>query len=319
MKALVINKYGGPEQLQLQEVPIPERKKKEVLVRVNYAGVNPVDYKVRNGMIRIITGRKFPKILGGDIAGIVEQTDLSSDFKLGQKVFAMLSLKGGGYAEYVSVKDKNLCLIPYNIDLEQAAGYPLAALTAYQAIQNCGGIRPNFKVLVNGASGGVGAFAVQLAKAMGATVTGVCSTQNVDFVKRIGASHVIDYTKQDFSKNSSKYHIIIDAVAKSSFSKCQKIMEKNGHYVTTLPNLEVFWNGLFNFARSRKAKVIAVKPDGKDLAVIATYISKGLLRVNIQETFPLENGARAHQLLETERVRGKLVLDCINYHQTKSE
>jgi len=318
MKALVINKYGGPEQLQFQDVPIPERKKKQILVRVNYAGLNPVDYKVRKGMIRLITGCKFPKILGGDIAGTVEQTELSSGFMLGQKVFAMLSLKGGGYAEYVSVKEKNLCIIPDNIDLEQAAGYPLAALTAYQAIKKCGGIRPNFRVLVNGASGGVGAFAVQLAKAMGATVTGVCSTQNVDFVKKLGASHVVDYTQQDFTKNGSKYHIIIDAVAKSSFSRCRKVLAKGGHYITTLPSIAIFINGLFNFSRTKKAKLIAVKPDGKDLAVIATYISKGLLRVNIQETFPLEKGAQAHQLLETERVRGKLVLDCINCRQPQS-
>ncbi len=313
MRVLVINKYGGPEQLHIQEVPMPERKKKEVLVRVHCAGVNPVDYKVRNGMIRLLTGRKFPKILGGDIAGTVEQTDLNSDYRLGQRVFAMLSLKGGGYAEYVSVKEKNLCLIPENIDFGQAAGYPLAALTAYQAIRKCGGIRPNFRVLVNGASGGVGIFAVQLAKAMGASVTGVCSSNNVDFVKKLGASHVIDYTQQDFTKNSSKYHIIIDAVAKSSFSKCKNILEKNGQYITTLPSFEIFLTGLLNFSRSKKARLIAVKPNGKDLAVIATYISKGLLRINIQETFALENGARAHQLLETERVRGKLVLDCVRY------
>lgn len=310
MKALVINNYGGPEQLQLQDVPKPNRKKKEVLVRVNYAGLNPVDYKVRKGMIRLITGRKFPKILGSDIAGTVEQTDMNSDYRLGQRVFAMLSLKGGGYAEYVSVKEKNLCLIPDNIDFEQAAGYPLAALTAYQAIKKCGGIRPNFRVLVNGASGGVGAFAVQLAKAMGASVTGVCSTKNVDFVKKIGASHVIDYTQQNFTKNSSKYHIIFDAVAKSSFAKCKNILEKNGNYITTLPSLEIFLTSLLNIARSRKAKLIAVKPDGRDLSVIATYISKGLLRVNIQETFALEQGSKAHKLLETERVRGKLVLSC---------
>ncbi len=204
MKALAINQYGGPEELQMAEVALPIPGRGEVLVRVHAAGVNPVDYKIRNGSLRWVTGRKFPRILGGDIAGVVEQAGKKSRYKPGDKVFAMLNISGGGYAEFAVVKESQLCPIPGVISMEDAAATPLAALTALQALRIGGEVNKDDHILINGASGGVGTFAVQIAKALGAHVTAVCSSKNVDFVQSLGADVVIDYTKEDFNKGKTK-------------------------------------------------------------------------------------------------------------------
>ncbi len=311
MKALVINQFGGPEQLRIQETPIPGRGKGEVLVRVHAAGVNPVDFKIRNGSMKFIAGKSFPRILGGDIAGVVEQADEKSEFRTGDKVFAMLNIKGGGYAEFVSVKERQLCRIPEGLKMAEAAATPLAALTAYQALKKGGDIKPGDRVLVNGASGGVGHFAVQIAKAQGAYVTGVCSTRNTEFVRDLGADQVIDYITDDFTRQKTTYNKVFDAVAKSSFIKCRKIMDKEGNYITTLPNKGLFLFQSLNFTRDKKAGFIMVKPSGGDLQIIADYFEEGKLKVNVQKEFSLEEGAQAHKMIETERVRGKIVLSLI--------
>ncbi|TVR70475.1 MAG: NAD(P)-dependent alcohol dehydrogenase [Marinilabiliales bacterium] len=311
MKALVINKYGGPEQLRAEEVAIPERGKSELLVRIHAAGVNPVDFKIRNGSMKFITGSRFPRILGGDIAGVVEQADPRSSYRPGDKVFGMLSLKGGGYAEFVTMKESQVCLIPEGLGMTDAASVPLAALTALQALRKGGNIQPGDRVLVNGASGGVGIFAVQIAKAEGAHVTAVCSARNTEFVSSLGADKVIDYNSEDFTKGRTRYKKVFDAVAKSSFYKCSKILEKGGRYITTVPNKGLFFFQSLNFTRSKKAGFIMAKPSGSDLGFIAGLIEQGLLRTYVQKVFPLEEGSAAHELIETERVRGKLVLSVI--------
>jgi NADPH:quinone reductase-like Zn-dependent oxidoreductase len=311
MKALVINQFGGPEELQIQEVGIPLPKTGEVLVRVHAAGINPVDYKVRNGSMKYITGKNFPRILGGDIAGVVEQAGERSAYHPGDKVFAMLSIKGGGYAEFVSVGENQLCLIPEGSSMVEAAATPLAALTALQAFQKGNGIQAGDNILVNGASGGVGSFAVQIAKAMGAKVTGVCSSANIDFVRSLGADVVIDYKTEDFTKLDMQYNVVFDAVAKSSYRKCRKLLTKGGKYISTLPNNALMLYQAFNFLRNRKAYFIMAKTSGLDLSVIAGFMKKQQLKSYVQETFPLGEGADAHQIIEKERVRGKLVLQII--------
>ncbi len=308
MKALIINQYGGPEQLRIQETSMPRRDRGKVLVRVHAAGVNPVDYKIRKGSMKFITGKKFPRILGGDIAGMVEQADEKSAYRPGDKVFAMLSINGGGYGEFVSVKENQLCLIPEGLSMTEAAATPLAALTAYQALKKGGGIIPGDRVLVNGASGGVGHFAVQIAKAQGAYVTGVCSTRNTEFVRELGADHVIDYISEDFTRQKTSYKKVFDAVAKSSFMRCRRIMDKEGNYITTVPNNGLLLFQPLNFTRSKKAGFILAKPSGGDLQIIADYIKEGLLKVHVQKIFQIEDAVRAHKLIETGRVRGKLVL-----------
>jgi NADPH:quinone reductase-like Zn-dependent oxidoreductase len=306
MKALIIRQFGGPEQLQMAEVPMPVAKRGEVLIKVLATAINPIDYKIRNGSIKFISGSKFPKILGGDLAGIVQQD--SKHFRTGDKVFAMLNAKGGGYGEYVAVKESQLCFIPDGFSMTQAAAVPLAGLTALQAFQKGPDLNDTHRVLVNGASGGVGSFAVQIAKALGAHVTAVASTPNIGLIKSLGADETVDYTKGKFYLNKQKYDFVFDAVAKSSYFKCRKILKPGGLYVTTVPNHGLMFYAFFNLFRSKKAHFILANPNGNDLKILAGMMAKGQINPLIDSVFPIEEGATAHHKIETERAKGKIVL-----------
>jgi len=297
--------------LQIKEIAIPLPRSGEILVRIHAAGINPVDYKIRNGSLKFIYRGKFPCILGRDIAGVVEQAGEKSGYRPGDEVFGMLSLNGGGYAEFATVKESHLCRIPEGISMAEAAATPLASLTAFQSLQKGPRINKGDGILINGASGGVGSFAVQIAKAMGANVTGVCSKNNIEFVQSLGADQVIDYNNEDFTRLNQKFHKVFDAVAKSSFSKCRKILKKGGIYISTIPGKGLLFHKTFNFISKKKADFIMVRPSGNDLVLISDFIKKGLVRPRVQRAFPLEEGAQAHKLIETERVRGKLVLSVI--------
>ncbi len=308
MKALIIQQFGGPERLQIADWSMPVAKRNELLIRVHAAGINPVDYKIRNGSMKWVTGRKLPRILGFDVAGTVEQAAPDSEYKPGDKVFGMLPFTGGGYAEFVAISEKSACSIPPQLSMEEAAATPLAALTAYQALLKTDTLQAGKKVLINGASGGVGSFAVQIARAMQLEVTAVTSSKNAEMVKRLGAHRVIDYTNEDFTQSGWQFDTVFDAVAKSSFSKCKGILEKNGQYITTIPNHGLFWHMPFNILRKKKASYILVKSSGKDLGVIAEMMENNQVKAMVEKVFPLNEGAIAHQLIESERVRGKLVL-----------
>jgi 2-desacetyl-2-hydroxyethyl bacteriochlorophyllide A dehydrogenase len=311
MKALMINQFGGTEQFQLQETGLPMPGRGEVLVRVHAAGINPVDYKIRSGSMRFIAGKKFPRILGQDVAGVVEQAGDRSAFRPGDKVYAMLTYKGGAYAEFVVVPEKQLCRIPEPLSMPEAAATPLTALTALQALLKGERIHSGDRILVNGASGGVGHFAVQIAKAMGAHVTAVTSTANLSFVESLGADRVIDYTAEDFTKTDLRYHKVFDAVAKSSFGRCKKILEKNGLYVSTIPNHGLFFHQALNFTRSKKAAFLVTKPSGGDLQIISDFIAKGKVRPHLERTYTISQIADAHHRMESGRVRGKIVLNIL--------
>ena len=308
MKALVIQRYGGPEQLQLQRVPRPVSEKGKPLVRVHAAGVNPVDCKIRNGSMRLLVGKSFPRILGSDIAGVIEESEAGSDFRPGDRVFGMLTLAGGGYADYISVTERQLCRIPEGVGMTEAAATPLASLTALQALGKGRKLKAGDRVLVNGAAGGVGSFAVQIAHAYGLEVTGVCRSDNADFVKKLGAHEVIDYRSTDFTKSGKTWDMVLDAVGKRSYKECRRILSSGGTYVGTLPVKGLLFHQAMNPFRSKRASFVMVKPHGSDLSVIANLMKSGKVRAYVQETFPLEEGVKAHQLIETERVRGKLVL-----------
>lgn len=311
MKALILHSFGGPDKLEVGEMPIPKPGRNELLVRVHAAGINPVDYKIRSGNMRWVLGRKLPRVLGFDIAGVVEQTGKKSSFAAGDKVFAMLPFSGGGYAEFVTVKESLLCPVPEDITMKEAAAVPLAALTALQAFQKKQEIQEGDAVLINGASGGVGSFAVQIAKALGAKVTAVASARNVDFVYSLGADKVIDYTAEDFTKTDGRYRKVFDAVAKSSFGRCRRLLTKDGVYITTVPGKGLLWHSGLNFLRRKKAAFIMVSPSGEDLHIIADMITRGLVRPYVQQSFILQEGPAAHELMETERVRGKVVFHII--------
>jgi len=311
MKAVITTAYGSPEILKIGEVETPQINANEVLVKVHAASVNPVDWKVRNGSIKFLSGKTPPKILGGDFAGTI--TEIGSNvtqYKIGDKIFGLINaMKGGAYAEYVKVKPNNISHMPSNLTFEEAAAIPLAGLTAYQSLVNLGVINKGFHVLVNGCSGGVGSFGVQIAKALGAKVTGVCSTNNVAWAKNIGADIVIDYKKEYTLDAINEYDIFFDAVANKSFGKVKKALTKSGRYVTTLPTLfTLFWSPLRNIAASQKASVIWVKSNAEDLGFMKDLVESKKIVPVIHKIYPVEKVSEAHAQSETGRTVGKLVL-----------
>lgn len=311
MKAVFINHYGSTQVLQYGDVETPSIKNDQLLVKVCASSVNPVDWKIRAGQLQVLTGYKFPMVLGFDVSGeVIAVGDSVTRFQTGDKVYAYLdSLPGGAYAEYAVVSERVTCFKPDNMSYEQAAAVPLAATTALQALRDLGQILPGHKVLINGASGGVGSFAVQIAKALKAEVTGVCSTQNVALVQSLGSDRVIDYTVQDFTKDTSFYDIIFDAVGKESFSGCQNILKPNGVYVTTLPDPDSVVQSVLTFLLpGKKSKLIVAQSSGQDLAYLKELIEGGKIRSVIDRTYSLEELAVAHAESEQGHVVGKLVI-----------
>lgn len=310
MKAAVIRQYGSAEVLHIEEIPQPQIKPDQVLVKVYATTVNPIDWKIRKGMLRFLPGLQFPLVLGFDISGeVVAVGDRVTQFKVGDLVYASTGLPGGGYAELVTIPEKVAALKPTSMTHEEAAAVPGAALTALQALRDQGHVQSEQAVLVNGASGGVGSFAVQIAKALNATVTAVCSTKNIDWVQSLGADRVIDYTSQDFTRDTVQYDIIFDAVGKRSFSTCRPALKSNGIYITTLPNSDTgLWAILTSFLPGQKAKFVFQTPSGKDLTYLKELIEAGKLRSVIDRTYLLENIVEAHTYSETEHAAGKIVI-----------
>lgn len=310
MKAVFYNKYGSPDVLEVGELEKPKINKAEILVQAHASSVNPVDWKIRMGGLKILTGNKFPKGLGGDVAGKVDEVGKKvTGFKVGDEVYGKLSgFKGSTYAEFVVAKPEDLALKPTNLNFNEAASVPLAALTAYQALVNHGELKKSSKVLINGCSGGVGHFALQIAKALGAEVTGVCSTKNIALAKELGADFVIDYTKENVTANKEKYDIFFDAVANQSYGKIKPILKKKGKYVTTLPAVGVILNSITGLFSSKKARMINVKSNPQDLQQLTKWIENSKVKPIIDKIYPLEDIREAHRHSETGRVVGKLAL-----------
>lgn len=311
MKAVFINQYGSTQVLQYGDIETPSIQRNQLLVKVYASSVNPVDWKIRAGQLQFLTGYKFPLILGFDVAGeVVEVGESVTRFQPGDKIYAYLdSLPGGAYAEYAVVSERVACLKPDTMSYEQAAAVPLAATTALQALRDLGQILPGHRVLINGASGGVGSFAVQIAKAFKAEVTAVCSTANVELVQSLGADRVIDYTVQDFTRETCVYDIILDVVAKQSFSACKNILTLNGVYVTTLPDSDSVVQSVLTFLLpGKKAKLIVAQSNGQDLAYLKELIEAGKMRSIIERTYPLSELAAAHAVSEQGHVVGKIAI-----------
>jgi NADPH:quinone reductase-like Zn-dependent oxidoreductase len=318
MKAIVIDKYGTSDRLQLREVERPKPSAGEVLIRVHAAGVNPVDWKIRRGMLRPLLWLRFPIILGFDVAGVVEEAGPGVNrFRPGDPVFALLHPRRhgpGGYAGYAVAPDSAVARKPDALGFEEAASLPVAALTALQSLRDLGRLPAGGSALINGASGGVGVFAVQLARALGAArVTGVCGPNNVELVRGLGADTVIDYTREDFTRRPGRVDVILDAVAKSSFGACRRILGPRGTYVTTLPMPgALLWGALLPVAGllgyGKRAKFVAAHPRGSDLEFLARLADEGKLRPVIDRVFPFEQAREAHDFSATERARGKIVL-----------
>ncbi len=316
MKAIVIEGYGGPDRLVLRERPDPKPGADEILVRVRAAGVNPVDWKIRRGDLRMILRLGFPYIPGGDVAGEVVDVGAGvTRFRPGDAIVAFVDLKqGGGYAELAVVKESAAAHKAQSLNFTEAASLPIAAGTALQALRDSGGLREGGTTLIHGAAGGVGHFAVQIARVLGVVPTATCGPSNIDFVRSLGAETVIDYSRNDFTRRTEQYDVVFDAVAKSSFGACRHLLKPDGCYVTTLPAPGVFlWYpvravaGLFG--QVKKAKFLMVRPEGSDLAYLGNLADAGRLRPTIGRSFPLERACDAHEVSECGHTRGKIVLE----------
>ncbi|CAJ37679.1 predicted NADPH:quinone reductase (alcohol dehydrogenase superfamily) [Methanocella arvoryzae MRE50] len=306
MKAIRYHSFGGPEVLRYEDVPKPEARSGEVLIRVKATGVNPIDWKIRAGYMKEFFQKMLPLIPGGDVAGVVEAAGPGvTDFKEGDEVYGWLGTgKNGTYAEYVAADAQAISLKPKSLDFVQAAGIPLAALVAWQTLFDTADLKFGQTVLVHGASGGIGHLAVQLAKWKGAKVIGTASTRNQDFLREIGTDMVIDYQKARFEDMVRNIDVVLDTQAGDTQRRSYRVLKKGGILVSTL--------GIENPDEAAKYGVRAVgfinHPDGGELKQIADLIDEGKLKPTISTVMPLKDAARAHELSQTGHSRGKIVL-----------
>lgn len=318
MKAIVCANYGAPDVLQLQEVEKPTPNENQLLIKVHAAAANPLDWHKMRGtpfLVRLGDGFFKPKDprLGADMAGQVEAVGSNvTQFRPGDEVFGV---GVGGFAEYACARETKVTLKPANLSFEAAAAAPVAALTALQGLRDQGQIQPGQKVLINGAAGGVGTFAVQMAKAFGAEVTGVCSTQKLALVRSIGADHVIDYTKEDFTRNGQPYDLIFDAVGNRSVADYQRALRANGICTvagfTTLARLcqVVVLGAWVSKTGNKKIGLMGIaQPNSKDLAFIKELLETGKVVPVIDRRYPLAETAEALRYLEVGHARGKVII-----------
>ena len=320
MKAIVYHEYGSPEVLELQELDKPVVKDDEVLVGVHAAAVGPHDWHFLRGtpyLVRIVAGLLKPRrtVLGRDVAGRVEAVGRNvTQFQPGDGVFGEINF--GGFAEYVSVSEDSLALKPANLTFEQAAAVSVSAITALQGLRDKGQIQPGHLVLINGAAGGVGTFAVQIAKSFGAEVTGVCSTRNVDMVRSIGADDVMDYTQEDFIQSAKRYDLILDMVGNRSLRDCRRVLSPKGVYVSVGaqmgdwigPLTHVFKVFLASLFGGQKMVAWVAKQTQSDLAVLQKLLEAGKVTPVIDRTYPLSEVPEAIRYLEEGHARGKVVI-----------
>jgi NADPH:quinone reductase-like Zn-dependent oxidoreductase len=314
MKAIVQNDYGSPDVFELKEIDKPVVKDDEVLVRVQAAALHAGDYYAMRGepyLVRMSSGWPKPRnyVPGYDVAGIVEAVGKNvTQFQPGEEVFGACNRT---CAENVCAGENNFSPKPANLTLEQAAAVPTSAVAALHGLRDAGKVQPGQKVLINGASGGVGTFAVQIAKALGAEVTGVCSTRNVDLVRSIGADHVIDYTQEDFTQSEQRYDLILDQVANHSLSDYRRVLTPQGTYI---PNsgqsglgyiIKAFLTSLFVGQQGRP--FIAI-PKNEDLVDLKELIEAGQVTPVIDRTYPLSETPEAFRYLDQGHARGKVVI-----------
>lgn len=314
MKAIVHNRYGSPDVLEYKEIAPPVVRDDDVLLRVAAASVNAGDIFTMRGspwLVRFSTGFPRPKdhVLGWDAAGVVEAVGKNvTRFKPGDAVYCACS---GSFADLARARENTVALKPASLTFEQAAAVPTAGLAALQGLRAVGQVQPGQKVLINGASGGVGTFAVQIAKALGAEVTGVCSTRNVEMVRSLGADHVVDYTQEDFTRNGQRYDLILDNAGNRSFSDLRRALTLQG---VILPNsghggmgyvIKAF--ALAPFMRQQGSMYVAA-PNGANMEALTALIEAGQVKLVIDRIYPLRDARRAFRYLEEEHARGKVVL-----------
>src|SRR6516225_2566741 len=306
MKAVVIHEYGGPEVLKYEDIPRPEPNDDQVLIRVIAAGVNPVDAMIRSGMFDREGTRSFPIVPGGDVAGVVEKVGSKvTKFKTGDPVFAYVSLdNSGGYAQYALVTEREVAAKPKSLTYVEAAAVPIAGMTAWQALVDTAKLSAGQTVLIHGGSGGVGSFAIQIAKARGAKVIATASTANQEFLKQLGADVAIDYTKQRFEDVAKDVDVVLDSIGRDTLARSYGVMKKGGIIVSLV-------------ARPKESELekhhirgtaLNVESTSDQLAEIGKLIDARKIKVIVSQTFPLSEAMKAQEQVATGHTRGKIVL-----------
>ena len=305
MKSIRFHDYGGPEVMQLEELPRPAVNDDEILVRVIAMGVNPVDWKIREGLVRQRIKIPLPATPGGDVSGVIEQLGSAvQGVSIGQPVFAYIGLMGA-YAQFVAIKADIAAPKPSSLDHLHAAAVPLAALTAWQALFDKGGLKSGQRVLVHAAAGGVGGFAVQIARNAGAEVVGTCSPNNFDYVRGMGAHSVIDY-HGSFEPLAGSFDLVLDVMGGETGMRSLQLLKSTGVHVGVAPPSEALTQQLT--AAGQRVLPIMVQSNGKQLAQIGTLIDAGKISTTLAAIFPLAEAGRAHDLIKTGHTRGKIVL-----------
>lgn len=308
MRAVVYRDYGDSSVLRPTRMTTPEAGDRQVLIRVSHAGVNPVDYRLRKGEARYLLPGGFPRVPGFDVAGEIVSPS-QGEFRRGDRVMAFLdSPYGGGYAEYAKCGVKAVAKIPAAMSFEEAAAIPLAATTAMQCLRSIGKLKPGSRVLINGASGGVGSFAVQIAVAYGAYVTAVASGSHEQFVRSLGAHDFIDYHTTPLSELTQTWNIVFDVAGHSSYLEARDLLARDGIFVSTQPTPKGVAMTLLTLPLAKRGRAMLAIPDGGVLREVVRLYEEGKLRPIVDRVFPLAAAAEAHQLLENGVDHGKVVL-----------
>ena len=310
MKAICFHEYGGPEVLKYENVPRREPQHGQVLIQVRAAAVNPVDWKIREGWLASMIPLQLPAIAGTDVAGVVMATGQGvTDFRVGQDVYGFVGIGSGAYAEYTTAAIETIALQPRTLDYVQAASVPLVATTAWQALFEAGGLKEGQTVLVHGGAGGVGTFAVQLAKMKGAYVLATASSQNVEFVKGLGADEVIDYTTTRFETVAHHVDVVLDIIGGETEQRSWGVLKPGGILVSTLgpPSQE-------DAAKHRvRAAFVQAQPTAGLLKEIARLLDSGQIKPNVGKMFPMEQARQAQELKQHGHTRGKIVLEIAHF------
>ena len=321
MQAIVYRRYGAPDVLEFEKIPKPTPGEDQVLIQVHAASVNPYDWHFLRGTpspIRLFIGMRKPKFpqLGADVAGIVEAVGAKvASIKVGDAVFGTAK---GSFAEYACGAAAQLAMKPQELSFEQAACLPIAGITALQGLRDKANVQPGQTVLINGAAGGVGTFAVQIAKSFGTRVTGVCSTRNVEFLRSIGADDVIDYSVEDFARSDQRYDLLFDLVGNRSLSDCLSVVQPHGTYIACggggpeRSTIDLIGGMLQNTIRSKfisqKMPGLLAKANSEDLAILADLVRRGTVAPAVDRTYSLRDTANAIRHVEQGHVRGKVVI-----------
>ncbi len=315
MRAAILDKHGTIDSLRIGDIEPPKLTPNTILVRVRAASINPADLKVIRGKDGggFLHAKNFPTAIGFDFSGVVEQVGARAQGReLGDEVFGHLAYspttKQGSFAELVAVKPESVGLKPPSVSHEEAAAAATVGCTALQGLRDRGGLKPGQRVLVNGASGGVGSYAVQIATALGAEVVGTASAAKASFVRSLGVDEVIDYRQTPLSSLNRTFDLFLDAAATSSFGEAKPLLNRGGAYVTLLPSASLFGAMLLSLFSSKRCRFVTVQSRAADLEQLAAWMVSGELKASVEETFPLSDLSIALSALDSGSVRGKLAL-----------